>query len=116
MGMNRFELHRDVDESKVSGEGIVADGVVFDCGYAVVCWRETTRIETPTVGWYPDIKAVVRIHGHGGKTRLVWLDDDPRDIFHTTTIACQYSGDHPYDSCEISEPGREQVWLGEAEL
>lgn len=35
----RFELHRDTDVSGVSGVGIVADGVVFPDGTAVLQWR-----------------------------------------------------------------------------
>jgi len=86
----------------------------FDCGYAVVCWRETTRIKTPTVGWYPDILAVARIHGHAGKTRMIWVDPDPRLVVHDRRPECRLWTLHGYSECGIPEPGRGQVWLGEA--
>lgn len=63
-----FQLHRDHDVSGVSGEGVVADGVVFPDGVAVVRWRGDRQ---STVVW-PSVEDVIAIHGHGGATRLVW--------------------------------------------
>lgn len=68
--MRRFQLHRDVDVSGVSGTGVVADGVAFDDGVTVVHWRGERR---STVVW-PSVDDVEVIHGHGGATRLVWID------------------------------------------
>jgi hypothetical protein len=70
--MRLFQLHRDHDVSGVSGTGIVADGVVFPDGVAVMRWRG----EWPTsVVWSErGVEAIERIHGHGGNTRLVWID------------------------------------------
>lgn len=65
-----FEFHRDADVSGVSGTGVVADGIVFDDGTAVVHWRGDHR---STVVWR-SIEAAVAIHGHDGATRLVWTD------------------------------------------
>lgn len=73
MSGRRFELHRDRDVSGVSGVGVVADGLEFPDGAAVIRWRgnvpSTTVHELGVIG-------VQQIHGHGGATRLVWLDDD----------------------------------------
>lgn len=70
----RFELHRDRDLSGISGTGVVADGVVFPSGYAVVCWRG----DRPSVVVWPNgIADPEFIHGHGGATRFVWLDAQP---------------------------------------
>lgn len=66
-----FHLFRHEDESKISGVGIVADGVLFPCGYVVLCWRATAA-GIPTVGWYPHLDAVKQIHGHNGKTEIRW--------------------------------------------
>ena len=69
--MRRFELHRDIDVSGVSGVGVVAAGWTLPFGLgAVLKWR------TPTwsVSWYPRAAWIERIHGHGGATRFVWLD------------------------------------------
>ena len=68
----RFELHRDHDVSGVSGVGIVADGVEFPDGVVALRWRG----EWPTSVVFHDrgAEAVEKIHGHGGHTRIVWLD------------------------------------------
>lgn len=68
--MRRFELQRDVDVSGVSGTGTVAQGVAFDDDTAVVHWLGKRR---STVVW-PSVDDVEVIHGHGGATRVVWLD------------------------------------------
>lgn len=69
--MRRFELHRDVDVSGVSGTGVVAEGAAFSDGTAVVRW--VVGEHRSTVVW-PDVASVEAIHGHGGATRLVWVD------------------------------------------
>lgn len=68
--MRRFELHRDVDPSGVSGTGVVAEGVVFTDGTAVMRWVGTlaTTVVADSLG------DIVCIHGHNGKTRVVFLD------------------------------------------
>lgn len=69
--MRRFELHRDHDVSGISGTGVVAQGVVFDDGTAVVRWLGQRR---STVVW-SSIEDVEAIHGHGGATRIEWVDE-----------------------------------------
>lgn len=70
--LRRFQLYRTTDISGVSGTGIVADGVVFPSGTVALCWRG----EWPTSVVFHDrgIESVQHIHGHGGATRIVWLD------------------------------------------
>lgn len=68
--MRRFELHRDVDETGISGIGVVAEGVEFSPGECVVRWLT----DTWSCVFYLNKEAVITIHGHNGKTRLVWLD------------------------------------------
>jgi hypothetical protein len=68
--MRRFRLIRDVDESGVSGIGHVADGVRFLDGTTVVRWLGN---RASTVVW-DSIADVEAIHGHGGATRLIWID------------------------------------------
>jgi hypothetical protein len=70
IAVRRFRLQRDVDVSGISGTGVVADGVVFPDGVAVVRWRGERQ---STVVW-PSIDDVEAIHGHGGATRIVWID------------------------------------------
>ncbi len=79
--MRRFLLARDVDVSGVSGTGVVAQGVVFDDGTAVVRWLGERR---STVVW-SSIADVEVIHGHGGATRIEWVDREipgrpPRNV------------------------------------
>lgn len=69
--MRRFHLARDVDVSGVSGTGIVAEGVEFSDGTAVVRW--VAGAHPSTVVWV-DVASIEAVHGHGGMTRLVWRD------------------------------------------
>lgn len=69
--MRRFYLVRASDVSGVSGLGVVAEGVHFADGSAVVHWR--TQFAGHEV--YSSLKKVVGCHGHDGKTQLVWVDE-----------------------------------------
>lgn len=69
MSMRTFELHRDEDETGISGTGVVAEGVEFSDGKVVIRW--IVGEHRSTVVW-DYIEAVEAIHGHNGKTRLVW--------------------------------------------
>lgn len=69
--MRRFELHRDSDVSGVSGTGVVAEGIAFTDGTAVIRW--TVGEHRSTVVW-PDVDSVQAVHGHNGATRVVWID------------------------------------------
>lgn len=68
--MTRFWLYRWKDATGISGTGIVAEGVVFLPGQAVLCWTKHQ-----TVGVYRDLDQVREIHGHGGDTEVVELSD-----------------------------------------
>lgn len=71
-----FHLQRDADESGVSGTGRVADGVEFQDGTVVLRWLGS-RASTVVYASIADVEAV---HGHGGKTRLVF-DHGSREYF-----------------------------------
>jgi hypothetical protein len=70
--MRFFLLERSEDVSGTSGTGIVAEGCEFSSGWCAITWL------TPlgTYAWYPNIKSIDGVHGHGGKTRVVWLDEN----------------------------------------
>lgn len=72
--MKRFELHRTTDVSGISGTGTVAEGVAFTDGTVVLRWK--TEWPTSVVFHDRGIEAVQAVHGHGGATRIVWLDLD----------------------------------------
>lgn len=69
-----FALRRVVDETGVSGTGIVATGCEFDDGVVAMRWRS----EWPTSVVFHDrgMEAVEAVHGHGGKTEVVWLSEE----------------------------------------
>src|SRR5262245_15896268 len=73
MPPRRFQLMRDEDVSGVSGTGVVADGVEFPDGSVALRFRG----DWPTTNPHPSIESVIGVHGHGGKTRVVWLDARP---------------------------------------
>src|SRR5260370_40437410 len=64
-----FELWRDEGVSRVSGVGRVAVGVVFPSGKVVLEWLGSDT----TFGIYDKLDHVERIHGHGGKTPIVFV-------------------------------------------
>lgn len=74
-GMRRFELHRDEDVSGVSGTGVVAEGVAFS-GDGPVALRWTSEWPTSVVFHDRGIKSLEAVHGHNGRTRIVWLDGE----------------------------------------
>ncbi|MYW03482.1 hypothetical protein GT354_35465 [Streptomyces sp. SID3343] len=66
----RFYLDRDVDVTGASGIGRVADGVLWPDGTASLRWRG----EHPSTVTWDRMTDAERIHGHGGATRIVWID------------------------------------------
>jgi hypothetical protein len=72
--VRRFELHRDVDETGISGTGIVAEGVEFTSG--VVCLQWLSEWPTSIVWHDRGLASVEAVHGHNGKTRIVMIDGD----------------------------------------
>jgi hypothetical protein len=71
--MRNFKLARAVDETGVSGTGNVAEGTIFSSGQVVIKWLTATS----SIGFYDNIQALEAIHGHGGKTVVVYDDGAP---------------------------------------
>lgn len=69
--MRRFLLWRRHDASGVSGTGVVAEGVQFGDGTCALRWRTENR----STALYESLDVLEKIHGHGGASRLVWVDD-----------------------------------------
>lgn len=68
--MRCFLLVRESDPSGVSGTGVVAEGVEFSDGLAVLHWlREPYGLNV-----YLKIEDLVAVHGHGGASYIEWLD------------------------------------------
>ena len=68
--MKLFQLHRAEDESGVSGIGIVAEVVQFANGKCALSWLTAHT----SVAVYDNVETLDAIHGHNGKTKVVWLD------------------------------------------
>lgn len=68
--MRRFALERSEDVSGTSGTGTVAEGVLFSAGHVSLTWLSPLW----TVSSYQSMEALLIIHGHGGKTRVRWID------------------------------------------
>lgn len=69
----RFHLVRDIDETGTSGVGTVVEGLEFTDGTVALRWLTATT----STAIYASIADVETIHGHGGKTRVEWIDDHP---------------------------------------
>jgi hypothetical protein len=67
-----FALLRTVDETGVSGTGVVAYGARFADGSVALRWAG----ENPSTAVWGSIDAVRAIHGHHGLTRVLWLIDE----------------------------------------
>lgn len=67
----RFALHRHRDRSGVSGVGVVAFGTSYPSGEATLAWC-SGAVRSVTV--FASVADIVRIHGHGGDSELIWLD------------------------------------------
>lgn len=64
--MRLFYLERHEDESGVSGVGIIAEGVELSNGKCILSWLTQHH----SVAVYDNMKELVEIHGHNGKTVL----------------------------------------------
>jgi hypothetical protein len=64
-----FGLYRHQDVTGVSGTGTVAYGVQFADGTTVLRWLG----ENPSTVIWESLEAAMRVHGHDGKTQVVWL-------------------------------------------
>lgn len=69
--MRRFVLNRVEDETGISGTGLVAEGVHFTDGTAVMRWAT----EVTSFGFYDSMDSLIKIHGHNGKTKIIWIDN-----------------------------------------
>jgi hypothetical protein len=73
MRLRRFVLRRVEDETGLSGLGDVAWGIEFPDGKVVTRWAGETTDVRQTCVW-DSISHVEIVHGHNGKTEIVWLD------------------------------------------
>lgn len=66
--MRTFKLVRNEDESGISGTGVVAEGIEFSNGMCAMSWLTNMH----SVAVYPNAKQLEAIHGHNGRTAMVF--------------------------------------------
>lgn len=66
--MKHFWLVRSEDVHNNSGTGIVAEGNIFSDGTCRMHWLAEINTKTD----FPSIHDVTKLHGHDGKTRVVF--------------------------------------------
>lgn len=85
----RFYLLRKEDVSKVSGPGVICEGVQFTNGTVAFRWLSDAPSLTTFFG-KDGLEKMLDKHGHQGKTEVIWLDpEDPveenKDKTHGTS-------------------------------
>lgn len=73
--ISKFYLNRVEDESGVSGTGIVAVGVKLPSGRCILEWV-SKRTSANSLGIYDDMDDLKKVHGHDGKTEVVYYDGE----------------------------------------
>lgn len=68
--MRRFNLIRHEDVHGKSGTGTIAEGIEFSDGTVVIKWIS----QYWSVNTFLNIHEIKFLHGHGGKTKVVWVD------------------------------------------
>lgn len=76
-------LQRNVDESGISGTGVVAWGVKFPDDVCVLRWASEHR----STAVYPNIADVLAVHGHSGSTEIIWQGDETACAERVTHVA-----------------------------
>jgi len=72
--IEHFFLNRKEDVSGVSGQGVVARGVILPSGHCVMEWLTFTS----SIAIYKNINDLMEIHSHGGKTEIIMGDPDDK--------------------------------------
>jgi hypothetical protein len=75
--LRRFHLNRLDDETGISGKGLVTNGIEFNDGTVVMAWNT----ETTSLGVYRNMDDLIKIHGHGGKTVVVYAEEENFEVF-----------------------------------
>lgn len=68
--MRRFLLNRKIDDSGISGVGLVAEACEYGDKKCVLRWLG--RIDS--FEFFNSIEELIEIHGHQGHSQIVWID------------------------------------------
>jgi hypothetical protein len=72
VGIRTFKMHRMEDVSGTSGTGVVAEGAIFTNTKVILSWLTIHK----SMAIYDSLAEMEAIHGHDGRTKIVW-DDTP---------------------------------------
>lgn len=86
--MRAFLLYRHEDETGISGTGVVAEGVEFTDGRVALRWCVPDSPAFTNSG--DSVADVRRIHGHGGRTEVVWVQLDRHGMAWWATSASRW--------------------------
>lgn len=67
----RFVFLREDDPTGISGTGKVVEGVMYSDGRCAYRWMTDHRTDQSA----DDVETLEKVHGHNGRTRIVFLDD-----------------------------------------
>ena len=92
-----FRLLRDSDPTTVAGTGHVASGVHWPDGSVTLKWHTPAASSEPAnVSHYGSVTAMLGIHGHGGRTRMAYVQNEPtptRKLFNELSDFAYFLGD-----------------------
>jgi hypothetical protein len=94
-------LRRYVDVSQVSGTGDVAEFCEFSDGTVAVRWFG----EHPSTAVWGDIRDIEFIHGHGGKTVLVFDEPRPEAPVEPQPTSKYEHDEHPLETFDREDRG-----------
>jgi hypothetical protein len=60
-----------IDETGVSGTGVVAEGCAYTDGSVAIRWMSAV----PSWNLYSSVADMEKITGHNGKTKVIWKDE-----------------------------------------
>lgn len=86
-----FILQRDIDQTGVSGVGVVAWGVEFPDGVCALRW--TSQWPTSVVFHELGMDSVKAVHGHDGMTRVIFMDEEFEKVKELHEAAFAVLGD-----------------------
>lgn len=64
-------MHRMEDVSGTSGTGVVAEGAIFTNTKVILSWLTIHK----SMAIYDSLAEMEAIHGHDGRTKIVWDDE-----------------------------------------
>ncbi len=108
-----FRLMRDQDPTGVAGTGHVASGVHWPDGSVTLKWHTPAGAADPAnVSHYASVTKMVGIHGHGGRTRMEYVKNEPAPAVKLLTAISDftfYLGDFAEKAEKGLHPSAEEI-------